>query len=435
MYATIVTFGCQMNKSDSSVMAGILRRMGYTLVDGVERADLVILNTCSVREHAEDRVYGRLGELKSWKEGNPLRTIGVCGCMAQRVGEEIISRAPHVDFVLGVRDMYNLGEVLREVLESKGIALPTLKDVPKDYMGVEKERDSSVRAWVPIMYGCDNFCSYCIVPYLRGREVSRPSSEILEEVRELGETGYKEVTLLGQNVNSYGKGLPESIDFAGLLRKLDRAGYVRRIRYITSHPKDMSWDVIRAVRESDSICEHFHLPVQAGSDRVLRLMNRGYSSGDYRRLVESIRREVPGASITTDIIVGFPSETEEEFRETLRLVEEVRFDGAYMYKFSPRSGTPAAELPDQTPEDVKRDRLRRLISLQDSISAERARRMVGEEVEVLIEGVSHRHPGKVLGRTRTDKAVLVDGGEDLVGKIFRVTITDGNAWILKGKRL
>jgi len=409
----IETFGCQMNKLDSEVLSGLLEGAGLSPSDSPEDADVVLVNTCSVREHAEQRVLERLRRLARWKRERPGRILGVVGCMAQRMGWELLTDVPHLDLVAGP-DSYNK---LPDVLERRDLPVVLVEQDGELYEGVEPRREGGVRAWVAIMRGCDNFCSYCIVPYVRGRERSRPHRSVVAEVEELARESYKDVTLLGQNVNSYCDG---EVDFAGLLRLVDRAG-VPRVRFLTSHPKDLSEEVLRAMAECPSLCEHLHLPIQSGSDRVLQLMRRSYTVERYIRIVEEARGLILDISITTDILVGFPGETEEDFERTLEVIRYVQFDDAYMYRYSPRPGTLAAQFPDDVPEEEKLRRLDEVIRLQREITWRVNERLVGSEVEVLIEAPAKRDG--MLGRTRTDKPVVVRGEGLKVGDFVKVRVT------------
>lgn len=433
----IQTYGCQMNEHDSEVLAGILEDMGYRRADGPAQADVILLNTCCVRESAEQRVLGELGRLKRHRSGKGDPLLGVCGCMVMQNDslEKIRKRAPHVDFVLGTDQMHRLPEFIerasgsRQMLverEDGGGMLPT--DLPR-------RRVQGVRAWVPIIYGCDNYCTYCIVPYVRGREISRPAGEIRREVELLAEDGVREITLLGQNVNSYGKDLDGVVDFGKLLSGLDPIEEIRRIRYTTSHPRDFDLELVDRIAGLDRVCEHFHLPVQSGSDRILDRMNRGYTRDQYLDLVHHIREVIPGASVTTDVIVGFPGETEEDFQDTYELFREARYDSAFSFLYSPRTGTQAASYGDQVPDEVKKDRLNRLNELQGSISLERNGRMLDTEVTLLIEGPSPRDPAVLRGRTRTNKLVLVPGSKDHTDRFVRTRIIRAEPYQLRGEML
>lgn len=429
----IITYGCQMNEYDSEKLAGQLESIGYVATVDVMRADIVLVNTCCVRESAEKKIYGKLGELKRLKMSRPGLIIGVCGCMAQKEQGQLLQKAPYIDFVVGPDNINQVAKIVTEIKSHQRhvLAVDKLGTAPVDVPVVRA--GDKVKAWVPIMYGCNNFCTYCIVPYVRGRERSRPLDEILREVAALGQAGFKEVTLLGQNVNSYGCDGQDGVDFAGLLRAVDKIDMIERVRYMTSHPKDMTDAVIQAVRDGRHICEHFHLPVQAGSDTILAKMNRGYTTDYYASLVERIRRAIPDASITTDLIVGFPGETDELFAETLAFVEKIKFDAAFTFIYSPRSGTPAANMPGQVPLAVKKQRLAALMAVQNKISLAINQTLIGKTVEVLVEGRSKHDPTKLTGRTRTNKIVIWDDNKVPAGSLVPITITQAQTWVLKGK--
>lgn len=432
----IATWGCQMNSHDSEIMRAILEKNGYRWTDCQDRADIIILNTCSVRRHAEQRAIGFLGNLKHLKEKKPELIIAVGGCAPQNpeVREYLEDKAPHVNIVFGTRNFHLLPEFLKKAISEKTRVITPDGD-GDDLPGLlPAHHTSPIKAYVTIMYGCNNFCAYCIVPYTRGREKSRHPEEIYEEVAELAARGYKEVMLLGQNVNSYGKDLPGVINFAKLLERLDGIPGLARIRYMTSHPRDFDDKLIETIAASRKVCEHFHLPLQAGSNRILELMNRGYTREKYLLLTEIIKDKIPGSSITTDIIVGFPGETEEDFLDTLDLVERVRFDAAYTFMFSPRRGTPAAEMPDQVPLEVKKERLARLVSVQNRITMERNKPLENHVVEVLVEGRSKKNPGRWSGRTRTNKIVVFEGAGDvdLTGKLVEIAVSCAQTWTLVG---
>ncbi|ACX51718.1 RNA modification enzyme, MiaB family [Ammonifex degensii KC4] len=429
----IFTYGCQMNEWDSEVMAGLVEEMGYTRAGSPEEADLILLNTCCVRESAENKVWGLLGSLGRLKQRRPWLLLGVTGCLPQRPGAaaEIKRRFPFVDLIVGT---YNRHELPRLILEAeRGQVVAVSPEEQEIVEGLPIRRESRLRAWVPIMFGCNNFCTYCIVPYVRGKERSRRPEDILREVKELAKEGYREIFLLGQNVNAYGKGLQPPVTFADLLRQLNAVEGIWRIRYTTSHPRDFGEDLIRAVAELPKVCENFHLPVQAGSDKILRRMGRGYTRQDYLNLVRRIREVLPQASFSTDIMVGFPGETEEDFEQTLLLVREVGFDQAFIFIYNPRPGTPAASFPDQVPHEVKVERIKRLLALQQAISRERNRAEVGKVHEVLVEGPSRTNPDRLEGRTRTYKTVILDGTPELTGKLVAVRITAGYLTHLEGK--
>ena len=430
----IITYGCQMNKSDSEVLTSILNQHGYIRVDEFQDADVLLLNTCSVRDTAERKVLGRLERLKHIKLEHPNMLLGVCGCMAQSWGQELVDKYPHVDMVLGTSRLAELPRLIRQFREL-GHSIVDVLETPSDADAPQTIRESSISAWVTIMHGCNNFCSYCIVPYVRGRERSRNSSDILNEVKSLAEEGYKEITLLGQNVNSYGLDVHESLDFADLLALIDRDSHgIERIKFTTSHPKDVSPKLIDAMANLPKVCRHFHLPVQSGSDRTLARMNRGYTRQYYLDLVRELKEKVPGIAFSTDLIVGFPGETEEDFADTLDLVRQAQFDVGFCFRYSPRRDTPAANMEDQLPEEVKMRRLYELLELQDGISMIKNEALVGTRQEVLVEGVNPRDETQMTGRTDTNKIVFFSGGAELMGQLVTVTITRAGNWSLRGEK-
>ena len=432
--ALIEVYGCQMNVAEAERMAGELNQIGFSPTTSRQDADVIILHTCCVRESAEEKIYGKLGELKSVKRDNPAVILGITGCMAQKESEALIKRAPHLDFVLGTGQIDELSHVVTEISDERRRIIRTELDARSAATHGEPIRQSKTSAWVPIMYGCDNFCSYCIVPYVRGRERSRSPQEILAEVRAAIAVGYQEITLLGQNVNSYGKNLTD-IDFADLLREVDKVDGVKRVRFMTSHPKDTDEKLLTVMAEGRHICPHIHLPVQHGSDKILRAMNRGYTAAKYLALTETIRRYLPDVALTTDIIVGFPGETEEDFRATLDLVKAVQFDAAFTFLYSPRSGTPAAKMPEQIDADVKKRRLTELMAVQNIIGLAKNATYEGRKVKVLVEGASKNDAAVWTGRTATDKIVLWPHQEEKVGDIVTVRIDKGQTWVLKGEMI
>ena len=432
-YVKFLTYGCQMNFSDAERMEGELAKLGYQSVEEMDQADLIIINTCCVRETAEDKVYGKIGEIKALKRRNPDLILGITGCMAQKEGEKLIKRAPHIDFVLGTNKIHEVVSTIQklEAANVKHVVDTELREseMPED---VAIQRNTALSAWIPIMYGCNNFCTYCIVPYVRGRERSRLPEDIVREVQEAVAQGYKEVTLLGQNVNSYGKD-HQKATFAQLLEMVDKVEGIQRVRYMTSHPKDLSNEVIEVVKNSKHICRHFHLPVQYGSNRILKAMNRVYTVEQYRDLVARIRAAVPEASLTTDLIVGFPGENEDDFQQLMAFIEEIRYDQAYTFIYSRRSGTPAAEMDNQVEDAVKHQRLNRLMELQNSISLEINQQLVGRTLEVMVEGPSHTDEMVWNGRTDTNKLVLWQyTGKEKPGDLVKVKIQQAQTWILKG---
>ncbi len=427
-------FGCQMNNADAEQLLGVLHRAGYRATDRPEEADLILLNTCAIREKAEQKVFSDLGRLKVFKAKDPGVLIGVLGCVAQAEGKKILAREPAVDFVAGTRGTAEVPEMIRKARAGERSLFLSLEDEfdPGRFRN-ESIRESRVAALVPIIYGCDNFCSYCVVPYVRGREWSRPAAEILQEVRELAGRGYKEITLIGQNVNSYGKKSKENEDFCGLLHLLHEVNGLERIRFVTSHPKDLSRSVIAAMASLHKICEALHLPVQSGSDRVLRDMNRGYSRSDYLKKVERLREAIPGIALTTDIIVGFPGESEADFEETLSLIREADFDRLFAFRFSPRAGTAAEKLPDPVDEETAGRRLAAVLDLQKEQTLRKHQALVGTTVEVLVEGANPKVSGEWMGRTRANKIVHFGGGRTVPGDLVDVRIEKGLPNCLTGR--
>ncbi|HON72590.1 MAG TPA: tRNA (N6-isopentenyl adenosine(37)-C2)-methylthiotransferase MiaB [bacterium] len=421
----IWTIGCQMNEKQTEELSSLLKMRGDIEVDSPESADIIILNTCSVRRRAEVRIEGRIGEFKRLKEkNNPI--IVVAGCYAQAHREKILERFPYVDKVVGPFDFMNIPELLND----SGKLYTDEKRT--DWKIILPER-AKVSSFVRIMEGCNNFCSYCIVPYVRGRERSKPSSMVIEEVAGLVERGAKEVVLLGQNVNSYGKDIPGEVSFAQLLYKLNDIEGLERIRFTTSHPKDMSDELIEAMAELPKVCEHLHLPVQGGNDRILKLMNRGYTKAQYRALVDKIRDKIPGIALTTDIIVGYPTETEEEFQELLEFIREIRFDQVYSAIFSRRPMAKASELPD-LPYEIKQKRYEIFNQVQNEISREINEKLIGTIQDVLIEEAKTKFPGQSKGRTRTNKVVVVEK-KIPPGEIIMVKIVEASEYTLKGEIL
>ena len=434
--AFVHSYGCQQNVNDGERIKGVLVDIGYGLCDKPEDADLILFNTCAVREHAEQRVFGNVGALKGLKEKKRGLMIGLCGCMANQkhVVEKLRKSYPYVDLVFGVDGIDTLPQLIAQKLQKHKRVLMEPAQRPVIVENIPIRRESEFRAWLPIMYGCNNFCTYCIVPYVRGRERSRSIDNIVAEIEAAVKDGYKEFTLLGQNVNSYGKDFGDKDAFAKLLRRVDIIPGVERIHYMTSHPRDMSEEVIKAVAECEHICENFHLPFQAGSSEILRRMNRGYTKEKYLELVKMVRKYVPDATITTDIIVGFPGETEEDFEETLDVVRQVGFTSAYTFIYSKRSGTPAAKMENQVPLAVKKERLNRLMALQNENSLKCHEKLVGQTVEVLAEGPSKQ---KTVwnGRTRTGVLVLwpIEDKQYEVGQKVNVQIEAAQTWLVKGK--
>lgn len=428
----INTFGCQMNARDSEKLLGILEKMGFEESDS-EKSDLVLYNTCTVRDNANQKVYGRLGQLGSIKKKNPSMLIGLCGCMMQEsaVVEKIKKSYPFVDLIFGTHNIYKLAEIMYNRLTGKKMVVDIQKEAEEIVEDLPVERKYPFKSGVNIMFGCNNFCSYCIVPYVRGRERSREPEEILAEIRRLVADGVVEVMLLGQNVNSYGKNLKNPVTFAELLRRVNEIEGLERIRFMTSHPKDLSDELIQAMKECDKVCAHLHLPLQSGSSRILKAMNRRYTKEDYLSLVERIREAMPQISLTTDIIVGFPGETEEDFEETLDVVRRVRFDSAFTFIYSVRRGTPAAAM-EQVPEDVVKVRFDRLLKEVQAISAEVCGRDVHTVQKVLAEVMDDHQEGYVTGRLSNNTVVHFPGDESLIGKIVDVYLEESKGFYYMG---
>ena len=434
-FAFIVTYGCQMNSSDSERYAGQLEELGYTMTEDAELADVILMNTCCVRETAEDKVLGKIGEFKHLKARNNDLIIAVTGCMAQEWQERLFKRAPHLDLVIGTHNIHKLIDLIKEREEKRGHALATDMDGNVFY-DIPTRRFQKFFAWVPIMNGCNKFCTYCIVPYVRGREVSRPLEEIVEEVRNLADEGYKEITLLGQNVNSYGLDFKDGTDFSALLYAVEEIDGIERVRYMTSHPKDMTFAMVDAIAQCSKVVTHLHLPVQSGSTELLKKMNRGYSAEHYLELIEYVREKIPDVALTTDLIVGFPGETEDMFQDTLKLLKKVRYDMAYTFIYSPRTGTPAATMGNQVPQEVKSDRLRRLMAMQNEISLACNKEMEGRDYEVIVEGPTKNDENHWFGRTSGNKMIIWENdGALAVGDTVPVHVDKGQTWVLKGHTL
>lgn len=421
----VTTFGCQMNARDSEKLSGILERAGYE-ISGSENADFVIFNTCTVRDNANQRVYGRLGELNGYKRKNPEMRIALCGCMMQEpsVIEKIKKSYSFVDLIFGTHNIYKFAELLCTMFETKGMLIDIWKDTDRIVEDLPVERKYAFKSGINIMFGCNNFCSYCIVPYVRGRERSREPKDIIREIEGLVADGVVEVMLLGQNVNSYGKNLKEPVSFAALLQEIEKIEGLERIRFMTSHPKDLSDELIRVMKESKKICRHLHLPLQSGSTRILQRMNRRYTKEQYLALAEKIRREIPDIALTTDIIVGFPGETPEDVDETLDVVRRVRFDNAFTFIYSKRTGTPAAAMEDQVPEEVVKAGFDRLLKTVQDTAREQIARYQGEVMEALIEEVNSDDASMVTGRLSNNTIVHVPGDAALIGKLVRVSLDE-----------
>ena len=478
-FYAILNYGCQMNESDAEHYAGQLEELGYVRTEDLIQADVVLVNTCCVRESAELRILGKIGELKRVKAMHPGQVICVAGCMAQKDGALLAKKYPQIDLLLGTSYVNSFKQILQEYLEERRRGVFTSLEVQSSEFEGHRVRESRFSAWIPIMYGCNNFCTYCIVPYVRGRERSRSIENILEEVRTAVANGYREITLLGQNVDSYGKDFLRNREeekllsvssaagkemtetlraepFAALLKAVDRVPGVERVHFMTSHPRDMTEEVIRTVANGTHLCEHFHVALQSGSNRILKAMNRGYTRERFLELVRLIRSYIPEASITTDIIVGFPGETDEDFADTCSLVEEIGFDSAFTFIYSKRSGTPAARMQEQIPEELKHARLQKLMEVQNARSLCINRKYAGKTVEVMAEGPTEKHPETWSGRTRGNKLVLwqqnavikntdgsgtfvrTDTGCDLPirpGQLVRIQIETAQTWLVKGTRI
>lgn len=419
------TFGCQMNARDSEKLIGILEQIGYVKKE-TEDADFVIYNTCTIRENANNKVYGRLGYLHSQKKKNPDMMIGLCGCMMQepKVVEKIRTSYRFVDLVFGTHNIYKFAELIVAAFESKGMIVDIWKDTDKIVEDLPVERKYTFKSGVNIMFGCNNFCSYCIVPYVRGRERSRDPKDIIREIERLVADGVVEVMLLGQNVNSYGKNLEHPMTFAQLLEEVEKIDGLERIRFMTSHPKDLSDELIEVLGKSKKICKHLHLPLQSGSSRILKEMNRHYTKEQYLELVKKIRAAVPDIALTTDIIVGFPGETEEDFLETMEVVKEVQYDSAFTFIYSKRTGTPAATKEDQVSPEVVKDRFDRLLHVVQEIGSQKAGALQGTVQKVLIEEINAQDEHLVTGRLSNNSVVHVPGGADLIGKIVNVSLDE-----------
>ncbi|MCM1190991.1 MAG: tRNA (N6-isopentenyl adenosine(37)-C2)-methylthiotransferase MiaB [Butyrivibrio sp.] len=432
--ACVTTFGCQMNARDSEKLEGILKRVGYEIVPS-EQADFVIFNTCTVRDNANQRVYGRLGELKGCKRRNPSMKIALCGCMMQEpsVIEKIRTSYPFVDLIFGTHNIYKFAELLYGSYEADGMLTDIWEDTDRIVEDLPVKRKYSFKSGINIMFGCNNFCSYCIVPYVRGRERSREPEDILREIKGLAADGVVEVMLLGQNVNSYGRNLKQPMTFAELLQEVEKIEGLERIRFMTSHPKDLSEDLIRVIKKSRKICRHLHLPLQSGSDRILEQMNRRYTREQYVDLALKIRREIPDISITTDIIVGFPGETEADLEETIDVVRTVKFDNAFTFIYSRRTGTPAAAMENQVPEARVKEGFDRLLKVVQDTAREQAAKQVGRVCEALIEEVNEDDGALVTGRLSNNMIVHVPGDASLVGKIVRVSLDECRGFYYLGK--
>jgi tRNA-2-methylthio-N6-dimethylallyladenosine synthase len=430
--ALVDTYGCQQNEADSERIRGMLRLMGYEFTEDEYAADLIVVNTCAVREHAEQRVLGNVGALNHTKKAKPEQKIVLCGCMVQQkhMAERVKKSYPIVDLVFGPHELYRFPELMRTMLgRSKRVF--AVRETPGEYVeGLPVERSSPLKAWLTVMYGCNNFCSYCVVPYVRGRERSRRAADVIDEARRLVESGVKDITLLGQNVNSYGHDLDEGHDFAYLIEKINAIPGDFVIRFMTSHPKDATERLFRTMADCEKAAKHIHLPFQSGNDEILRAMNRHYTRDGYLRLVDKAREFMPGVSLTSDVIVGFPGETDGQFEDTLDLVRRVRFDLLFTFIFSPRVGTPAASMPDPFTREQKQARFDRLLELHNEISAQKQAEHVGRVERVLIDG---GETGRLTARTGENRLVHVNADKSLIGEFRDVLITDSTTWSLEGK--
>jgi tRNA-2-methylthio-N6-dimethylallyladenosine synthase len=418
------TFGCQMNVVDSEQIVDLVQQLGYVQVGSPEPADLIILNTCSIRARAERKVYGHLGRFKPLKQRRPGLIIAVCGCVAQQEGGRMLEKVPYLDVVCGTHNVHRLGDMLRQVEERRArcAEVAFLEADQRRRLFPERRPNAEVTRFVTVIQGCDNFCSYCVVPHVRGREVSRPAAEVLDEVQALAAQGVREITLIGQNVNSYGRKEGDEISFAALLKQVNAVEGLERIRFMTSHPKDLSDELVDCFGELDKLCKHIHLPVQAGGDAVLKAMRRGYTREQYLGRIVRLRRVCPDIRVTSDVIVGFPGETESDFEQTMDLLKEARFAEIYSFIYSARPGTSAADLTDETPKAVKQERFDRMLALQEEITLEYHRRDVGQVLPLLVEGSSRQGNGQLFGRTTWNRIVNFDGGRDLIGQIVPVRL-------------
>ncbi len=430
------TYGCQGNEADGEVISGILEFLGYTKADEPEKADVILLNTCAVRENAEEKVFGEIGALKKLKTTNPDVIFGVCGCMAQQehIVDKILKSYPQVDLVFGTHNINRLPLLLKDALLNKERVVEVFSDKSEIHENLPVVRGNNLKAWVNIMYGCDKFCTYCIVPYTRGKERSRLMEDILSEVKDLKEKGFKEITLLGQNVNAYGKDLDKGYDFATLLREVSKTG-IERIRFVTSHPWNFTSEMVDAIASYDNIMPYIHLPIQSGDDEVLRKMGRRYTYEEYKKLYNELREKVKNCSITTDIIVGFPGESEEQFANTLKAVKELEYDSAYTFIYSPRVGTPAAKMEDNVTEEEKKKRFNALVEVVGESAKKRNDAYVGKTLKVLVEGYSKKNKNILSGYSEENKLVNFKGNEDMIGKIVDVKITVSKTWTLEGEAI
>ncbi|MBR4892556.1 MAG: tRNA (N6-isopentenyl adenosine(37)-C2)-methylthiotransferase MiaB [Clostridia bacterium] len=437
IYACVITYGCQQNENDSEKLKAYLSDMGYKICDTPEKAKVIIFNTCAVREGAQERVYGNLGALKHRKQKEDDLIIGICGCMAQQeeVSKRIKSQFRHVDIVFGTHSLYRFPEIMWEVISKRVRKFDIIDCDGYIVEGIDQLREDKFRASVSIMYGCNNFCSYCIVPYVRGRERSRDPENIISEIKELNDKGYKEITLLGQNVNSYGKDLDEPFDFADLIKEVNKIDGIKRIKFMTSHPKDISDKLINAMAECEKVVPYLHLPFQSGSNRILEKMNRKYTREKYLDIIRKVREKIPNIALSSDVIVGFPNETYEDFLETLNLIKEVRFDTLFTFIYSKRPGTPAAKMEDSISQEEKHKNFNELLEVQNAISKEINDTYVGNTYSVLVEGVSKNNPDMMSGRTDTNKIINFAKKDAKEGDIVNVKVTSSQTWALIGEEV
>ncbi len=433
--AFVRTYGCQQNVSDGEKIKGMLSEMGYSFTDDEKEANFILFNTCAIREHAQDKVFGNVGALKHIKRANPETIIALCGCMTEQehVIERIKESYPFVDLVFGTHSLQYFPMLLHNVMNNNERLFDTTSIDERIFEGIPVRRDGAIKAWLPIMYGCNNFCSYCIVPYVRGRERSRRAEDIIEEAKELINSGYKDITLLGQNVNSYGNNLEDGINFAELLRRIDDIDGEYTIRFMTSHPKDATRELIDTIAQSKHISSHFHLPFQSGNNRVLKAMNRKYTREKYLEIINYAKSKIKDVSLTSDVIVGFPGETYEEFQDTISLIKEVGFSSLFMFIYSPRVGTPAAKLPDIISKEEKKRWFKELVDTQEKISARVLSNLVGKNMKVLVESKGDK--SGLVARTSGNIVVEMDGSEDLIGKFKDIEIIESKNYVLKGKLL
>ncbi|MFO7896790.1 MAG: tRNA (N6-isopentenyl adenosine(37)-C2)-methylthiotransferase MiaB [Candidatus Cloacimonadales bacterium] len=430
MKVFIETYGCQMNVSDSELVQSILEQKNHTITAEIDEADVIIFNTCSVRQRAEDRVMGRISNEMARKKEHKNLKIGVIGCMAQRLGEELKKSNSAIDFVIGVDQYKKLPEILDQFSQNASFKAAVDVNNSEVYEELYPHHQGEQNAFVTIMRGCNNFCSYCIVPYTRGRERSRPIDDILNEIRQVGKAGFKDVTLLGQNVNSYNY---QETNFAELLRRANQISEIKRLRFVTSHPKDLSDEVIAVMAESEKICEHLHLALQSGDNDILAAMNRGYTAQHYEKIVQKLRAAMPEIAITTDIIAGFPGESAEQFQKTYDLMQRIEFDYAFTFKYSPRAGTKAAAFSNQIPENIRLQRLQKLIRLQEQITLKKYQEQIGKIKEVYVSQLSKKDKNELAGKTRDFKITVFPGKAELIGQFVRVKIVDAVGWTLKGE--